>query len=1311
MKKTYKILSAVLAAVLFSTAFTLFPSVKKAETAYAAGNITHENSAQTARSIANEGTVLLRNTGALPLKRSDRVAMCGSEKTIFGGGGSGWVNTTEKISYSDGMTAASSAGKIKSFSVKNFGSVAGSDKVLYVISRETTENADRSRSSFYLTATEKNELSDVCSAVGSANVIVLLNVGSVVDTTWLIEKNVGAIVACYFGGSVAGESLAAVLCGEVSPSGKTSDTWAKSLDDYPSESVGTFGQQNIVKYTEDIYAGYRWFETFDKNYEKVNYEFGYGLSYTKFEISERKAEVTDGKVVASATVKNVGSYSGKEVLQVYYSAPQGEFGTPSKQLGAFVKTHTLAPGQAQTVTCSFPIENMAVFDDLGKVAANSGVLLSGEYSFYLGNSVKNAGFAGVAGKYNQTENKVIKTLSALPDSTLDFRLTASGSMEKISDAEDVAMGAITVNALGATVIQAEEYSDKSGSSSLEAYVSGTTTGKGIGNLNRNDGFLEYKLNVEKAGEYNILFAMATQYDNQIDMFTVTVDKQRQPVVASLAARTHDESDGMWFKCLPIKSGANKITLPKGECTLRFSSNGLKFQNIDFFVIYNDNVGEGKAAFNAAVGTSSTGVIHGADKFVTGYSGKAGNRYTFTVNAETAGEYDLSVAASNLSKASESALKVLVGDNNVGNIPLKRTSVAPDVALENNKFVCAQSDSLVVTLAKGENVITLETEDTALGCLETLYVEKTDGNRIHTGNYSDNTAEFDGKTPSLEGKKLDKVITYNDVLFDPSLMDDFVSQLSVIDLIYMHGTDAKNQTGEINTGGVGGYKVTSKYKIPNAYTADGPAGIRVASSATWFPCMTMLACTWNTELAETFGMQVGFEANAVGVNVWLAPGVNIHRNPQCGRNFEYFSEDPLLAGKMGAAVTRGAQSTGVSVCVKHYAVNNQENGRYVYDARVSNRALREIYLKPFEIAIKEGGAYAVMSSYNMCNGTYVSANRVLITDVLRTDWGFKGAVFGDWNPSYPHIPLVASGNNFKSFNAEYSNLIAAYKSRIITREQLESNVKTALKFLMLTNCNKQQVFAVDESIEISAANTAASSVGDGKLKRMYRFYIRNEGKYSLDVVGLKEGVAVALDGTEVSGKTDNVTMSLGLHELIVSGDITSVNALEKIVINAAFCQGDSHSWGEWQVIKNETCVQPGTKERVCSVCGKTESEEIAPNGKHNYENGRCTVCSALQPGVSHEHIFGEWTVVKQATCLEKGERTRVCDCGARETESTPLALHDYKDGVCSVCGDKKPGGGENNSVPTGGCRSAGNTLPAMLMVCAMLVIAYLPMRKK
>lgn len=133
--------------------------------------------------------------------------------------------------------------------------------------------------------------------------------------------------------SLAGESLASGIVRRRSPSGKTVDTWAKSLDDYPSESVGTFGEQNYTLYTEDVYVGYRWFETFDKNYEKVNYEFGFGLSYGKFELSERKAEVKDGKVIASATVKNVGNFPAKEVLQAYYSAPQGEFGTPAKQLG------------------------------------------------------------------------------------------------------------------------------------------------------------------------------------------------------------------------------------------------------------------------------------------------------------------------------------------------------------------------------------------------------------------------------------------------------------------------------------------------------------------------------------------------------------------------------------------------------------------------------------------------------------------------------------------------------------------------------------------------------------------------------------------------------------------------------------------------------------------------------------------------------------------------------------------------------------------------------------------------------------------
>ena len=1310
MKKINKLLSVFLAAAVFSTALATLPINKKVEKVSAAGSIVHPGSAEIARSIADEGTVLLRNQGALPLKKSDRVALVGGNSMIYGGGGSGWVNTTEKISYEQGMRSAAAAGKIKAFDTKLFNRITDENKALYLISRETTENADRSRNSYYLSATEKAEISVLINSVGSENVIVLLNVGSVIDTTWLIEKNVGAIVVCYFGGSRAGESLASVLCGDLSPSGKTVDTWAKSLDDYPSESVGTFGKQNYTLYTEDVYVGYRWFETFDKNYEKVNYEFGFGLSYGKFELSERKAEVHDGKVIASAIVKNVGNFPAKEVLQAYYSAPQGEFGTPAKQLGGFAKTETLAPGQSRKIEIEFDVNDMAGDDDLGKISKNSTVLLKGEYAFYVGNSIRSAGANGVAGRFTVDKNRVIEKLSALPDSTLPSRLLANGKTETLAGEQTRAVGAIKVNALGATVIQAEDYADKSSSSSLEAYSSGTSIGKGIGNLNKNDGFLEYKLDVEKAGEYNILFAMATQYDNQIDMFTVTVNGVAQPVVASLATRTHDESDGQWYKCVPIKSETNKITLPAGECTLKFTSNGLKFQNIDFFAIYNENVGKGKAVITASAGSSSTGIIHGSDKFVTGYSGKAGNKYTFTVNAESAGLYDLSVLASNFTEASEKALSVSVGGEKCGYIPLSRTSVSGDMALADNKFDCVQSDSLVVTLEKGKNEIVLTSENSALGCLYSLNVEKTDGKALHTGNYKNNTADFAGVAPSMDGAKLEKVIMYNDVLFDNSLLDDFVSQLSVEELIYMHGTDAANKTGEINTGGVGGYRTSGKYGIPNAYTADGPAGIRVASSATWFPCMTMLASTWNAELAESFGRQVGFEASAVNVNVWLAPGVNIHRHPLCGRNFEYFSEDPLLAGKMGAAITRGAQSIGVSVCVKHYTTNNQENGRYVNDSRISNRALREIYLKPFEIVIKEGDAYAVMSSYNMCNGRYVAANRALITDVLRTDWGFKGAVFGDWNPSYPHIPLISSGNNFKSFNAEYSNLIAAYKSRIITREQLESNVKSTLKFLMLTDCNKQIVTYVGNGDSITAGSYAAEKADGETLSRMYRFYLGSDDEYNIEIIGTTDGLSASLDGNPVSAKIDKRALSFGVHTIIVSGKTQDVTAIEKIKVTA-FSDSCEHNYGEWTEVRAATCADAGLKERACSICGKIQSEEIPATGNHAYENGICTVCGKMQPGGVHNHVFGEWQIDKAATCLVKGERHRVCACGAVEREQIPLAVHDYENGVCRVGGKAQPTTDGNNRSSSGNCTSSVNAASLVLPLGLLFAAAYVIRKRK
>ena len=189
------------------------------------------------------------------------------------------------------------------------------------------------------------------------------------------------------------------------------------------------------------------------------------------------------------------------------------------------------------------------------------------------------------------------------------------------------------------------------------------------------------------------------------------------------------------------------------------------------------------------------------------------------------------------------------------------------------------------------------------------------------------------------------------------------------------------------------------KIPSAFLSDGPHGIRKQAAAadhlglnasipaTCFPTAATMANSWNDELGEEMGKMLGEEAVDERVNVLLGPGINIKRNPRCGRNFEYFSEDPLLAGKMAAAYIRGIQSNGVSACVKHFALNNQEERRMVVDTITDERTMREIYLTGFEIAVKEGKPLSVMSSYNMVNGTHTNENMHLMRDILRGEWGY------------------------------------------------------------------------------------------------------------------------------------------------------------------------------------------------------------------------------------------------------------------------------------------------------------------------------------
>ena len=766
----------------------------------------------TAAKMVSEGIVMLKNeNNALPLDTDKEVAVFGRIQFHYyksGTGSGGMVNVTKVVNILDGLIDNGAKVNEKLLDTyrkwdkenpfdlgEGWGGEPWSQKempldegfvketakscetAIVIIGRTAGEEQDnRLEAGSYLLSDDEIEMLTVVRE-NFKKVVLLLNVGNIIDMTDINRIAPDAVLYVWQGGMTGGKGTADVLTGKVSPSGKLPDTIAYKASDYPSDAY--FGREkNRDIYAEDIYVGYRYFETFAK--EKVLYPFGFGLSYTEFEIKTEKAEITEGAVKLSVLVKNIGSYKGKEVIEVYCEAPQGKLGKAARVLCGFEKTRELVPQEEQVVEIAVDISKLASYDDSGVTGNKSCyVLEAGEYKFYVGSDVRSAEYAC---SFEQGEDLVTERLTQ--------SLAPVESFERIKPVCEG--GAFSIGREAVPVSEVDE------------------------------------------------------------------SARRLEKLPKEIAYTGDKGIKLW----DVKNGKNTM-----------------------------------------------------DEFIAQLS-----------------DYDLSC------------------------------------------------------IIRGEGM---------------------GSPRVTAGTAS----AFGGVSENLNG-----------------------------------------------------------FGIPAGCCSDGPSGMRLDCGTRAFslPNGTMIASSFNKELTSELFAFMGLEMAANKVDCLLGPGMNIHRHPLNGRNFEYFSEDPFLTGKMAAAELKGMAGAGVTGTIKHFCANNRETNRHFIDSVVSERALREIYLKGFEIAVKEGGASSVMTTYGRVNGLWTAGNFDLDTVILREEWGFKGFTMTDWwaninvrgkEPDKTDFAAMARAQNdvymvCPDGEKNDDNTIAALENGGIERCELQRNAANICGFLLHTNALKR-----------------------------------------------------------------------------------------------------------------------------------------------------------------------------------------------------------------------------------------------------------------